>query len=92
MASNSALKFPCRNSGCLALDHLVEQRWTVFHRTREDLQHVAFIVAIHQDAQLLQFADGLVDRSDALQQIVVVSRRHAQKIHAPAAAAYPLSR
>src|SRR5207344_1022476 len=26
----------------LALDHLVKERGTVLHRTREDLQHVAF--------------------------------------------------
>ena len=79
-------------AAALALDHLVEQRGTVFHRAREDLQHVAFVVAIHQDAELLQLVDRLVDLADARQQVVVVGGGHAQKIHALPRAACPRSR
>ena len=41
-------------AAAFALDDFVEQRGAVFHRLGEDLQHVAFVVAIHQDAELLQ--------------------------------------
>ena len=34
----------------LALDDLVEDRGAVFYRTSEDLEHVAFVVAVDQDA------------------------------------------
>src|SRR5271155_3026647 len=49
----------------LALDNLVEQSWPVLHGTREDLQHVALVVTIHQDSQLLQFLNRLVNPSHA---------------------------
>ena len=33
-----------------SLDHFIEQSGAILYRTREDLQHVAFIVAIDQNA------------------------------------------
>ena len=45
----------------LALNDLEEQGRPIFNRTREDLQHVAFIVAIDQDSKFFQFVDGLID-------------------------------
>ncbi len=35
-----------------ALNHFVEQRRPVFHGLGKDLQHVAFVVAIHKNAQV----------------------------------------
>ena len=69
-------------AAALALDHFEEQRRPVLHRAGEDLQHVAFVVAVHQDAEFLQLVERLVDLPDARQQIVVVGGRHAQKLHA----------
>src|SRR5690606_28786752 len=39
------------------LDQLEEERRTVLHRLGEDLQQVAVLVAVHQDAPLLQLLD-----------------------------------
>jgi hypothetical protein len=36
-------------AAAFALDHLVEERGPVLDRPREDLQHVAFIIAIDEN-------------------------------------------
>src|SRR5438094_7069536 len=60
------------------LDDLEEQRRPIGHRLRENLQHVALIVAVDEDAQLGQLLEILLDRPDALRQRLVVRWRHAQ--------------
>src|SRR5690606_13537051 len=62
--------------GALALDDLVEQRRPVLDRLGEDLQQVALVVAVDQDAQLRQRRQVLVDRADPLGHRVVVRLRH----------------
>ena len=55
-----------------ALDDLVEDGGAVFYGAREDLQHVAFVVAVDEDAEAFEFVDGLVDLADALLEFGVV--------------------
>src|SRR6266851_1395745 len=56
----------------LALDDLVEDSRAVFYWSREYLKHVAFVVAIDEDAETLEFFDGFVDLADAVLQLGVV--------------------
>ena len=63
----------------MPLDDLEEQRRPILHRLGEDLQHVALVVAVDQDAQLGQLAHVLLDRADALGQHLVIGLRHAQE-------------
>ena len=67
MASNSALKLPLpKLLRAAPLDHLEEQRRPIGDRLGEDLQHVAFVVAVDENAQLGQLVDVFLDRADAL--------------------------
>ena len=67
-------------AAALPLNHLVEQRRTILHRARENLQHVALVVAIYQDSGLPQLRNRLVDRPDAPQQIARKSRGKLQAL------------
>src|SRR5688572_4095756 len=64
------------------LNDLVKQRRTVLHRLREDLQQVAFIIAIHEDSEVPQRTEVFINGPDPFEQRVVVDRRHAQELHA----------
>src|ERR1700743_3071622 len=55
--SKAAASFP--------LDDLEEKSRPIFHRASEDLQHIAFVVAVHQDAEFLEFFQRLLDPSGA---------------------------
>src|SRR5687768_3890183 len=66
--------------GTLALNDLVEQRGAVLHRLAEDLEQVAFIVAVHQDAELLELSQLLVNPADPLLHCVVVRLGHLEEI------------
>src|SRR5207302_3362175 len=48
-------------AAALALDDLVEDGGAVFYGAGEDLEHVAFVVAVDEDAEFFELADGLVD-------------------------------
>src|SRR5438445_4431835 len=63
----------------LALDDLKEQRGPVLDGLREDLQHIALIVAIHQNAEVFQGFDRFVDPTHPLDQIPVISVGHSEK-------------
>src|SRR5262249_30532423 len=65
----------------VALDHLEEQGRAVLDRLGEDLQKVALVVAVHEDSQLGQVVQVLVDLADAGRQHVVVVLRHPQERH-----------
>src|SRR3954447_26833935 len=67
----------------MALDDLQEDRRPVAERLREDLQQVALVVAVDEDAQAPQVLDGLVDRADPRRHAVVVGVRGAQEAHVP---------
>jgi hypothetical protein len=59
-------------AAALALDNLVEDGRTVFDGTSEDLEHVAFVVAVDEDAEFFEFVDGFVDLADAGLQLGVI--------------------
>src|SRR5919106_6360321 len=56
----------------VALDDLEEDRGPVADRLREDLEQVALVVAVDQDAEPAQVVDPLVDLADPLGHVVVV--------------------
>ena len=66
----------------VALDDLEEERRSVLHRSGEDLQEVALLVAVRFDAELLQGVDGHADISDTVRQRRVVLVRQPQELHA----------
>jgi hypothetical protein len=41
-------------AAALSLNDLVEECWTILHRFCEDLEHVAFVVTVHENAKLRQ--------------------------------------
>jgi hypothetical protein len=64
----------------LALNDLVEDSRTVFYGAREDLEHVAFVVAVDEDAEMLEFVDGLIDFADSVLQLGVVGVGNGEKV------------
>src|SRR5438128_2360507 len=52
------------------LDHFEEQRGSIGDRLGEDLQHVAFVVAVDQDAEVGQLVHVFLDGADAVGQHV----------------------
>src|SRR5436190_2709773 len=64
------------------LDHLEEERRAVLRRLREDLQQIAVIVAVGEDAEPLEVGVVLVDLADAVRNVVVVRVRGDQEDHA----------
>src|SRR6201995_1817463 len=63
----------------LALNDLVEDCRPVLYRSREDLQHVSFIVAIDQNTEPLQLLNRLINFAHAALQLCIVRVRHRQK-------------
>src|SRR5918996_3099235 len=59
-------------ASAVPLDDLEEYGRTVSDRLREDLQQVALVVAVDEDAEPLQVLDVLVDLPDARRHLVVV--------------------
>ena len=68
--------------GAVALDDLVEQRRAVLDGLGEDLQQVALVVAVDEDAELLQLVPGLVDLADAGAGVLVVGVGDVEELHA----------
>src|SRR5438067_10145946 len=50
----------------VALDHLEEERRPVLRRLREDLQQIAVVVTVGEDAQPLQVGVVLLDLTDTV--------------------------
>jgi len=69
-------------AAAFALDDFEEESRPVLYGTSEDLQHVAFVVTIGQDSQLLQLFNGLIDLANALLQLGVVRMGDSQKFDA----------
>src|SRR6266508_6736195 len=59
-------------AAALALDDLDEQRRPILERLAEDLEQVAFLIAIHQHAALGQLAHILGDLPNPIGQLFVV--------------------
>src|SRR6187200_2217208 len=64
----------------VALDDLEEHRRAVADRLGEDLQHVALVVAVDEDAQAAQVLEALLDLADPLRDVVVVGLGHGQEL------------
>src|SRR4051794_20461943 len=66
------------------LDELEEHGGPVADRLREDLQQVAVLVAVDEDAALLQVLDRHAHLADALSQlgVLVVGVRRVEELHA----------
>src|SRR5918994_1630565 len=69
-------------AGTVPLDDLEEHGRTVSNGLREDLQQVALVVAVDQDAQPLQVLDVFLDLADAPRHLVVVLTRNRQELDA----------
>src|SRR6478752_3518519 len=70
--------------GAVTLDQLEEHRRAVLDGAGEDLQQVAVLVAVDEDAALLQLLDPHADVADALPQlgVLVVGVRGREELHA----------
>src|SRR4051794_10346911 len=66
----------------VALDDLEEDGRAVADRLREDLQHVALVVAVDEDAESAQVLQALLDLADPLRDVLVVGLRHGQELDA----------
>src|ERR1700750_1855800 len=64
----------------VALDDLEEDRRAVADRLREDLQQVALVVAVDEDALLAQVGELLDDLGDARGDLVVVGLGDRQEL------------
>src|SRR4051794_2458094 len=68
----------------VALDDLEEDGRAVADRLREDLQQVALVVAVDEDAQALEVLEVLGDLADAVRRVVVVGVRRVEELDAAA--------
>src|SRR5581483_5552378 len=66
----------------LALNDLEEDRRTIFHRLREELQQIAFLILVDEDLQLANLVDRLFDLADAAMQLFVVGVGNRQELDA----------
>src|SRR5690349_5510825 len=69
----------------VALDDLEEQRGAVAGRLREDLQQVALVVAVDEDALLLEVGQLALDLGHADDDVLVVGGRDRDELDAAAA-------
>src|ERR1700722_7112797 len=63
-----------------ALNDFEEERRTIFDRPSENLQHVALVIPIDENAKFLQLVDRLINDADALLQFGVVRVGNMQEI------------
>src|SRR5688572_33378275 len=67
----------------LPLNDLVEDSRAILDRLGEDLQQISLVVAIDQDAELLERGEILVDLPHPVRHAVVIRGRHPEKLDAP---------
>src|SRR5947208_611965 len=80
--SEKGLKIPFSERPRSApLDDLEKYRRPVFDRLREDLEHVAIVIPVNQNAKFFQLFDRFVDRADALLKVLVVGTWDLQEFH-----------
>ena len=70
-------------AAAFTLNNFVEQGGPVLDRTSKDLQHVALIVAVDENAQPLQVGHVLFDLPDPLGEIGVIGLGDGQELHPP---------
>src|SRR5438309_11181363 len=65
--------------GPVALDDLEEEGRAVLDRLREDLQEVALLITIDEDAQVGELAQVLIDRADAVREQFIIGAPHLEE-------------
>lgn len=60
-----------------ALEDLVEDGRAIFDGFGEDLEQVAFVVAVDEDAEFFQFVYAFVDLAYAVGELFIIRVRHA---------------
>src|SRR5690606_4925285 len=65
----------------LSLDDLKEDRGPGLHRFGEDLQQVALVVPVHQDAELLERGNVLIDLSHPVPHGLVIGGGDLEELH-----------
>src|SRR5438552_582829 len=74
------LEVPLAEAPCaVALDHLEEERRAILRGLREDLEEVAVLVAVGEDAQPAEVVPVLADLADALADVLVIRVGRRQK-------------
>src|SRR5262249_41672476 len=69
-------------ASALALDHLEEDRWAVLHVLGKDLEQVAIVVTVHEDAEPCQLVYWLINLADARLQFLIVGRWRREEFYA----------
>src|SRR5216684_7222628 len=69
-----------KSAAALALDHFEKHGRWIFHRLRENLQQVAFLVAVHKYTQRAQFVERFLDRPHPRRKRLIIGVGNAQKI------------
>src|SRR5258706_6368286 len=69
-------------TGALAFDDLKENCWAIDDRFGEDLQQVALVVMVYEDAEFGQVFDILSDVADTIQHVFIVIARRLQEFYA----------
>src|ERR1700674_5131049 len=70
-----------KSAAALALDHFAEHRRPIFHRLRENLQEIAFLVAVHKYTERAQLVDGFRHRPDSRRQRLIIGVGNPQTIN-----------
>ncbi len=66
----------------MPLNHFDEHRWAVLNRFGKDLQKITFIIAVNENAQVVDGFVILFDFADAVGERFIIGIRHAQKFYA----------
>src|ERR1700732_5064902 len=61
-----------KSAAALALDHFEEHGRPIFHRLRENLQEVAFLVAVHKYTERAQLCQRFLHRPDPRRQQIII--------------------
>src|ERR1700686_1728755 len=69
-----------KSAAALALDDFEEHGRPIFHRLRENLQQVAFLVAVHKYTERPQLCQRLLHRPDPRREQIIIRVGNPQKI------------
>src|SRR5260370_42106286 len=69
-----------KSAAALALDHFEEHGRPILHRLRENLQQVAFLVAVHKYTERAQLVERFLHRPDPRRQQIIIRVGNAPKI------------
>src|SRR5690606_6796705 len=69
-----------KGAGALPLNDLIEYGRSVLDRLGKDLEQISFVVAVHEDAELFECFQRLIDFTHSALQIVIVGSRNTQEL------------